>query len=234
MSQRRNFSRGPSFYRRGTPRFQSSGNTFLIVTEGAATEPSYFNALRLRLELSATDVVIVHPSGTDPITLTNAAIKLRDDRKREAKQGIAVPYDEVWVVFDLERTHDQRRAQAKAARSLKGVAGIKFADSDPCFEFWLLLHHEYTTRPFENCAEVERFLKKHCPSYEKGNGTEISRFLDRISTAVVHALRCRKHHATSLGDGNPSTRVDCLITRMNAATREHLRIGLGESECPER
>ena len=47
----------------------SSGQSFLIVTEGEKTEPQYFYALRDRLRLAATDVDIEHPKGTDRLTL---------------------------------------------------------------------------------------------------------------------------------------------------------------------
>jgi len=82
VSGRRSFARGPAAFRRGRPRFPSSGKAFLIVAEGEKTEPNYFRALRNRLELAAADVEILHPEGTDPVTLTRAAIQIRDERKK--------------------------------------------------------------------------------------------------------------------------------------------------------
>jgi len=70
MSRGRSFARGPSAYRRSTPRFRPSGKSFLIVTEGEKTEPNYLVALRNRLQLNAAEVEILHPDGTDPVTLT--------------------------------------------------------------------------------------------------------------------------------------------------------------------
>jgi RloB-like protein len=112
-----------------------SGSSFLIVTEGSKTEPNYFKALRDRLRLVAADVDIEHPEGTDPIVLTQHAITRRDERRAQAARGAAVEYDEVWVVFDLEKTHDQRRRQAQQAVSLGEASGIRFARSDPSFEY---------------------------------------------------------------------------------------------------
>jgi hypothetical protein len=66
VSSWRNLAKGPGDYRRGRPEFPPSGNAFLIVTEGKKTEPNYLEALRKRLELSAAEVVIEHPDGTDP------------------------------------------------------------------------------------------------------------------------------------------------------------------------
>jgi hypothetical protein len=54
------------------------------VAEGEKTEPNYLKALRDRLQLNATEVEILHPEGTDPITLTQKAIELREVRKKSA------------------------------------------------------------------------------------------------------------------------------------------------------
>ena len=44
-------------------------------------------------------VEVVHPAGTDPMTLVNTAIELMDTRRRQAKkEEEVVPYDEVWVL----------------------------------------------------------------------------------------------------------------------------------------
>jgi hypothetical protein len=190
------------------------------VTEGRKTEPNYFIALRNHLQIAAADVQILHPEGTDPLTLTQEAMQLRDERKRKARRGFAIAYDEVWVVFDLEKPHDERRRLAVTAMALKEAAGIKFALSDPCFEYWLLLHEEYTTAPFIDCDKVVERLQQHWEDYEKGL-MPAAGFLEKLPTAVLRAERCRKHHETCRGDGNPSTQVDILARHLNSATRSH-------------
>jgi hypothetical protein len=225
MSRKRSFARGPAAYRRGKPKFQPSGKSFLIVTEGAKTEPNYLKALRNRLQLNAAEVEILHPDGTDPITLTNKAIELRDSRKKAAKKGLTIAYDEVWVVFDLEKPHDERRKLAVKAMAIPEAAGIRFAISDPAFEFWLLLHEEYTTSPFADCYEVIIRLEKHWAGYSKGQTPPLE-FLEKMPIAVQHAQQCREHHETCAGDGNPSTKVDLLAKTLNSATRSHLQFKL--------
>ncbi len=222
MRRKRRFPSGARKYHRLSPRFERSGKTILIVTEGGKTEPNYFVELRNRFRLSATDIEVVHPDGTDPVTLTNKAIELREKRKNEAKSGILVEYDEVWVVFDLEKTHDIRREQAKRAKVLPGAKGVNFALSDPSFEYWLLLHCEYTTASFPDNDSVEQRLKNHWPDYTKGSRPSPD-FLEKVPDAVKHALRCRKHHRDCDGDGNPSTQADRVVRSMNEATREHLQ-----------
>lgn len=226
MNPTRIFARGASSYRRGKPKFPSSGHAFLIVTEGEKTEPNYLQALREHLELNAADVEIMHPQGTDPITLTNRAIELRDERRKSVKKGWGIAYDEVWVVFDLEKPHDQRRVLALRAMQMKAATGIKFAVSDPCFEFWLLLHGEYTTSFFADCDSVITRLEKYWPAYSKGQ-PPAEPFLEKLPAAVVNARRCRVHHQLCGGDGNPSTGVDILVSNLNSATRPHLQFRLG-------
>jgi hypothetical protein len=223
MKRKRSFDRDASVYSREKTSPKATGNTFLIVTEGEKTEPFYFYALRKRLGLSSAEVVVVHPEGTDPITLTKEAVALRAARQKESETGLIAAYDEVWVVFDLEKTHDQRRKLAKQAKVLKEAEGIKFAESDPCFEFWLLLHEEYTTAPFADSDAVIKRLKKHWNNYTKKQ-TPTEAFLEKLPTAIKHAGRCRKHHRDAGGDGNPSTDVDLLAKNLNAATRPNLQI----------
>jgi hypothetical protein len=216
--------RGPSAYRRGVPRYAPTGSAFLIVTEGEKTELKYLHAVRERLRLAATDIQIIHPEGTDPITLTKFAIERRELRKQAARRGhgFVVPYDEVWVVFDLERPHSDRRRLAREAKNLKGASGINFACSDLCFEFWLILHYEYTTAPYLNCEKILERLRRHWPGYQK-NCEMPSALLDKLPIAVRHAARCRQHHIEARGDGNPSSDLDLLLRRLNLAARPPLR-----------
>jgi hypothetical protein len=225
MSHARSRSHGPRAYRRYAPRFVSSGKVVLIITEGEKTEPNYLKALRDRFNLAAKVIEIVHPEGTDPLTLTRKAVELRDQRKKTAKKGYSVEYDEVWVLFDLEKPNDERRRLAKEAMSLPVAKGLKFALSDPCFEYWLLLHDEYTTALFSDCDSVIKRLKPHLPNYTKGQ--KISpEFLAKVPVAVKHAMRCRIYHRTATTSGNPSTDVDLIVRSMNGATRPHLQFEL--------
>ena len=218
------FERGARDYGRRASSV-SSALAILIVTEGEKTEPNYFKAIKDRLKLG-TAVVIKHPEGTDPVTLTKEAIRLRDERQQKAKRSSdLIEFDEVWVVFDQEKPGDHRRALAKKALKLAAAEGIQLAASDPCFEFWLLLHGEFTTKGFKDCDAVVKALKKHWPDYGKDQ-SPTPEFLTKLPKAVAHAAKVRKHHADTNGDGNPSTEVDLLARRLNEATRPHLRFEL--------
>jgi len=102
------------------------------------------------------------------------------------------------------------------------VKGIKFAASDPAFEYWLLLHEYYTTAPFSDCDALISRLKQFWTDYDKGR-SPAPEFLEKIPTAVMHAERCRKLHQEIGGAKNPSTDVDHLVRSLNLATRPHLQ-----------
>ncbi|RPI73127.1 MAG: RloB domain-containing protein [Desulfobacteraceae bacterium] len=207
-----------------------SGKTILVVTEGEKTEPIYLISLRNQLKLHAADIQIINAPGTDALTIVNEAISRRDKRKREAKNDCTVPYDSAWAVFDTERADSNPKLHD--ALQLARSREIKVALSNPCFEFWILLHDTLTTAQFANCAEVIRRIKTGFnPGYEKSNPTA-SEYLSKIQTAVPNSEFCRRHHVASGGDGNPSTDVDLLVRELNEVTRPHFRLNL--DAVPER
>ena len=186
---------------------------FIIVTEGAKTEPNYFKALRDERKLATVQIVFEHSTRTDPVGLTQYAIKLRDERAKGARGGDGVEYDEVWVVFDLEQPASPRRAQAQQARQLPRAGGIQFALSDPCFEYFLLLHFESTTKAFSDCADVTKRLIQSWTGYTKG-GPLPSELLARAPIAIGRAKSVREDSTTKGGTNSPSSDVDRLLVQL--------------------
>lgn len=203
-----------------------SGDSFLIVTEGEKTELIYFQALRDRLKLSNVQVEIVHPPATDPLSLVQHAIEMEQERKRATRKGQGVPFDQIWVVFDLEKEHDERRKIAAKAQELAQGKRIYFAESLPCFEFWLLLHWKQSVKPYEDCKAVSVELISHCSDYTKGM-QNASEFIILIETAVKNARDCRRHNE-DCGSENPSTDVDKLVTKLNENARPHFRFTISK------
>ena len=216
-SKRNSFSRRPV-----SP--GATGKVILIVTEGEKTEPDYLIGLRRHLKLNSAEIKVLNADGTDPLTIVSVAIEQRDEQKRKASQGFRVPYDSVWAVFDTERadTNPKLNDALQKAKAHK----VNVAISNPCFEFWLLLHDEYTTAPFVDCDNViSRIRKPHSPNYEKGKIVP-DKYIPKIPTAVQNSEKCRDHHRATGRDGNPSTDVDLLVREMNGATRAHNRIDI--------
>ena len=70
---------------------------------------------------------------------------------REAKKGEPRPLDE----FLKHKNH------------LASISNVTIIINQPCIEFWLLLHFEFTQAPFDDCARAESRLRKHLTDYAK-------------------------------------------------------------------
>ena len=178
----------------------------LVLCEGQKTEHVYFSALRVEMRLPS--VRVWRPSKVRGLRgLTKAA-----DEARLSDPGL----DEIWCVLD----HDGREEEVRKflvwherARKRRSGPKIEAVISDPCFEYWLLLHFEYTTRPFHRvggCEQATRMLRRHVDDYRKGD----RRFFDGLSglrnAAVQNAERAARAGAA------PSTDIYRLIRRLQA------------------
>jgi hypothetical protein len=191
----------------GRPDATRTGGRFLIVCEGAATEPAYFDEVKARLRMQG--IRIEHPESTHPAGLLEAAIGWMEESAADK-----LPYHQTWLVFDTEGVHDIRKQQVKEIGPKARAAGIEIAHSTPSFEFWLLLHFIHTTEPFASAKEVLRVLKTKWPKYNKAL-TRASDLMRLVPEAVTRAQLCRNHHASFDSQCNPSTDVDRLIRELN-------------------
>ena len=155
-----------SFSRRAPRR--TGRDTILIVCEGARTEPNYFEDMIRELGLSSADIrVCGEECGSDPVSVVKYAIA-----ECENNSGA---YEEVLCVVDRDGHPNFAQALDISRRSPAGGKQIQFLVSDPCFEYWILLHFEYTSRPYVAGGGVSRGalclrdVKRHFPDYEKGS-----------------------------------------------------------------
>jgi hypothetical protein len=167
--------------------------TALIVCEDAKTEPHYFIGLKACLRITGASVVVVG-AGAAPITVVQKAVTRKHD------------FDYVWCVFDVEE-HGKNASLARALNMAKDNE-IPVALSNPTFEYWLLLHFEKTGRSFSNGKEVNKFLRKHIPRYEKGFVCDAG-LLEKHPTAIKHAREIERAqwHGQDRLQRNPSTDV---------------------------
>lgn len=179
--------------RRRAP-FREPVTLVLIVCGGEATEPMYFNGLRQHLRNPATKAsVVVRPE--DPKRVVSHASRQRAD------------YDQIWCVLDVDE-FDYTEA-IRLARASK----VDMAVSNPCFEYWLLLHFEKCDATLTGYRDVERRLKKHLPVYDK-SALRFSDFVAGLDDAVGRA----KKRSRTEGDehrNNPSTGVWKLVESMS-------------------
>jgi hypothetical protein len=114
--------------------------------------------------------------------------------------------DEVWCVVDVDE-FDISEALTAAAKK-----GVNLAISNPCFEYWLLLHFELCTAPLARYDDVQRRLTKHVPRYDK---TRLC-FAD-FAPGVDDALQRARSRCGAPGEEhvrNPSTGVWALVQQV--------------------
>lgn len=193
----------------------------LIVCEGAKTEPNYFDELikhfrlinvkNLKIEIIGDDC------GSAPITIVELALK----KNKESDD-----YDRIFCVFDKDNHTSYNEAIDKIKRArLKPGHSIQAINSIPCFEFWILLHFEYTTAPFSATGKdsichslIKNKLCNHIPEYDKGKKEMVQRIIPKLDTAIKHAKMIETYHKTS-GTDNPSTKVHILVEYLQNITK---------------
>lgn len=181
----------------------------LIVCEGKKTEPLYFKDARNYHKLNTLNIQ-VEGVGKDPLTLVNHAQTLYKEEER-----LGDPYDKIFCVFDK----DQHTTYEQALKLIKNI-GLKgewlAVTSVPCFEYWLLLHFNFTARPFypvpnlsASQAAVKK-LKEYLPFYEKGGKGLYSELIVQVETAIGYARRITDESERNKTD-NPSTNMHEVV-----------------------
>ena len=126
--------------RRGRrPPFREPRLRLLVVCGGKRTEPDYFRGLKSHLRNPAVQIRLKPKVGA-PRDLVEHARKIAPDGGDE--------FDEVWCVVDSDE-FDLKQAVALAAK-----LNVRLAVSNPCFELWLLLHHQDCEAPLCDARAV--------------------------------------------------------------------------------
>lgn len=149
--------------------FREKKKAILISLEDTKSAKFYFEAIRDELKGERLVIIAKH-RGTDPKNVIEAAKDETEKRKALVAQDMEDDFEAVWIVFDTEGTqHIVRQRQARNAIQQALALGFKTAVSNPCFEYWLLLHFEWCVEPFNNAKEVCHRLKKYIPDYNKSS-----------------------------------------------------------------
>jgi len=193
------------------PSFRSPRARLLIVCEDSKSAPAYFNSLRQKLRLSTVEITVDSGTSSDPDSVVRTALKRCDETNTEARNSLYMSeFDEVWCAFDRETPGS--RPQFQSIVQFAKDSGLRLAVSNPCFEFWTLLHFEHTTRSFKDCSEVVAHLKrKHLASYRKG-GDNFASVEARIEEAIERAMRILRSRFEEFP--LPCTYVHHLVKKM--------------------
>jgi hypothetical protein len=173
--------------------------TFLIVCEGAKTEPQYFVAFKL-------PSVRVVGAGKNTKSLVEEAIRIKDN---------ADTYDHYWCVFD----RDSFPAQSfNDALQMANRAGFKVAYSNEAFELWYLLHFSYSDAALSRRLYAEKLTQRLGRPYRKNDPTLYDTLLPMQEQAIKYAAKLLASHGPNHNPekDNPSTTVHVLVELLRA------------------
>jgi hypothetical protein len=205
----------------------------LIVTEGTVTEPTYFELLRDDLQLGPVAIRIEPGDHSDPRHVIKTAGRIvteLSERKKKGKLSNAETesYDHVWAVIDTDVA--VRNGIWNDVAALAEGRRVKLAHSTPCFEFWLLLHLEYTTRANLVTGDDAKSALKSAMGCDYSTNRDLAsaamiELIEKWPEAVVNGERVRQHHVEggTTPPGNPSTEVCALVRALNYSAPKHLQ-----------
>jgi len=191
---------------------------YLIVCEGTKTEPHYFSEMLDDLRIRPQVVRIAPNDGVSPDRVVEHAFLLYTE---DAAGGDA--YDSVYCVFDRDK-HTTFDAAVQRTKDLSAAGKPLVAiASTPCFEVWLLLHFDYSDKPFHAAGnksvgdQVVKSLKtKPCfDKYCKGRTGIYVALKDKLDDALSHSEQLRQH-GDATGSVNPATDIDKLVLAIRA------------------
>ncbi|WP_246039580.1 RloB family protein [Glycomyces buryatensis] len=177
--------------RRRTPAREPAPQVLIVVC-GQRTEKEYFEDFK---QCGTPNISIkVKVKDKSPLKQVEYTADLRD----------AGGFTQVWCVLDVDHFANLEQALIEAKRRR-----VAIAISNPCFEYWLLLHFEDCARPFASPSSVKEYLqRRHVPGYDKDSPC-LEAFRPRRREAID---RGRKREAASDGHlCNPSTTVWRLV-----------------------
>jgi hypothetical protein len=187
---------------------------FLIVTEGAKTEPNYFESIRATLPRNTLKHIEVKGVGDNTYRVVEQANAFREEDLRY--------FSEVWAVFDRDSfPADHFNRAIGRAKTLN----IKTAWSNEAFELWYLLHFQFVQnamnleqyRPF---LEREMSLKMGKPFVYEKNRADMYDLLQTFGDEEKAIERAKKlvtlyQDSTNYADQNPCTQMHILIMALN-------------------
>ncbi|MEZ4773383.1 MAG: RloB family protein [Bacteroidia bacterium] len=194
---------------------------YLIVCEGEATEPNYFEGLKQDLPKGVLTAYQIDIAGTgrNTLSLLDEALRLKNEYGKNLNRAV----DHLWVVFDRD-SFDPGDFNNAIVRCQKNKPPIGCAWSNEAFELWYLLHFQY----YENAmvrtdfkSLIEKNLKPILGEgfrYEK-NSKQMYELLNKYGSqedAIRNAKRLKNQYEArqDFANQNPCTMVWKLVEEL--------------------
>lgn len=189
---------------------------FLIVCEDTVSGYHYLIEAVRHFRLSTANFSIVG-LGQDPLDIVLDAERRFNEEKKSHKPD----FERVFCVFDKDNHARYYNAISKidSINKLIGYDTPIFTaiTSIPCFEIWLILHFEYTTKLYTDkerktaSNQVAKDLTGFLKNYDKSNKTALKDTIQLLPSAITNAQRlctyCEKNSSES-----PATKMHELMT----------------------
>lgn len=197
MSKKRKNSRGYSPRKVNTREVRQR---FLIVCEGAKTEPNYFRSFRVPKNVAEIHIQGV---GENPSKLVERAKNLK----------VQENYDQVWCVFDRDSwTPEDFNNALEKAKTEK----FKVAYSNEAFELWYILHFEFLNTGISRKDYCKKLTSLLGYKYQKNRETIYDELFEKQPVAILNAENLLKLYNPNIpAKNNPSTTVHLLVQELN-------------------
>lgn len=194
---------------------------YLIVCEGEATEPNYFEGIKLKINsrynVSKNSIskieLTIHGTGRN----TNDLVEFVKEMVNKSSLG----YGHVWIIYDKDDfSDDQFNSSIQQAES----CGYNVGWSNEAVELWFILHFEYLNSGIQRgkyCDKLSEYFESFgLGRYEK-NRTDIFDVLGKygeVEKAIERAKQLIKVHnescISSPGKMLPATKVYKLVEEL--------------------
>ena len=180
--------------------------SIVIATEGELTERIYFEDLAHYEGIQHPSVEIKVLPTSEGLSAPVHVLKRLDNIRRQYRMYEG---DELWLVIDVDRWNT---AQLRMVTQQALQKGYFVAESNPCFEMWLLLHHRslesYSDAELgvfkgdedeqlgSKCPRIERELRNVVGNYSK-RSLDTNQYLPALESALMNAR---------LSDADPPSR----------------------------
>ena len=192
--------------------FRLTKKLFLIASEGAETEPLYFEELKPLV--AGRDAIIRVKLVANPKHKSHPKEVLKRLRAAAKNEGIK-PGDELWLIIDKD---DWNEADLDEVCEQAMALGYFVALSNPCFELWLYLHFQ-DNQHFIDRHRCQRELGKVFKSYAtRGkSGYDTKPLMKGIGKAIERAKGIDVRPAAPWPK-TQATRVYLLVDKLLAGT----------------
>ena len=187
---------------------------FLIVCEGAKTEPNYFNKFKGKFG-NVIFEIDCEGKGYNTLKVVEEAIRIRDKNPNK--------YNRVWTVFDKDSFSDKN---FNSAIQKAKTNDIGCAWSNEAIELWYLLHFQYRNTgmqrtEYQKAIEKEinkKWKNKKKPFKYKKNALDMYDVLQEYGNqtqAIRNAEKLSKEYDNQrFANHNPRTQVYELVKQL--------------------